>query len=198
MCVYKLQTPTDCPSSDVILYSGRRKRHPYTTKLVYVSVSKKCTWNLRKRKFLPDCLKNLWEEGMSYFEEALLWKNSPVLWSWASKLRCSIMQYTTFRNFLFGWRCIVNYMYNNQLDALSILSSLIISLLHVSGVSTAHHQEVQCIYAANGTCYTSELTVSRPARWQSTQNYNKYHFPHIYIIPPDDGLLIRPKHVEVW
>jgi len=54
---YKLQTRTDCPSSDVILYSGRRTRHPYTTKLVYVSVSKKCTWNLRKRKFLPDCLK---------------------------------------------------------------------------------------------------------------------------------------------
>jgi len=64
MCLYKLQTRTDCPSSDVILYCGRRKRHPYTTKLVYVSVSKKCTWNLRKRKFLPDCLKNLWVEGI--------------------------------------------------------------------------------------------------------------------------------------
>jgi hypothetical protein len=26
---------------------------------------------------------------------------------------------------------------------------------------------------------------------------NKHHLPHIYILPPDDGLLICPKHVEV-
>jgi hypothetical protein len=31
--------------------------------------------------------------------------------------------------------------------------------LHVSGVSTAHHQEVKCIYVANGTCYTVQLNV---------------------------------------
>jgi hypothetical protein len=33
--------------------------------------------------------------------------------------------------------------------------------LHVSDVSAALHQEVECIYVENGTCYTSELTVSR-------------------------------------
>jgi hypothetical protein len=32
--------------------------------------------------------------------------------------------------------------------------------LYVSGVSAAHFQEVECMYVANGTCYTSELTVS--------------------------------------
>jgi hypothetical protein len=57
-------------------------------------------------------------------------------------------------------------MYNSQFDALSSLSLLITTPLHVSGVSTAHHLEVECIYVANGTCYTrtSELTVSGPAR----------------------------------
>jgi hypothetical protein len=43
----------------------------------------------------------------------------------------------------------------------------------------------------NGTCYTVQLTVSGPVQ------YNKHHLPHIYILPPDDGLLIRPKHVEM-
>jgi hypothetical protein len=37
-------------------------------------------------------------------------------------------------------------------------------------------------------------------RWQSTYKYNKYHLQHIYIyiLPPEDALLISPKHVEVW
>jgi uncharacterized cupin superfamily protein len=38
----------------------------------------------------------------------------------------------------------------------------IITPLHVSGVSAAHHQEEECVYVANGTCYTSELNVSGP------------------------------------
>jgi hypothetical protein len=54
----------------------------------------------------------------------------------------------------------------------------VITPLHVSGVSAAHHQEVEWIYVAND----SQL----------------YRLPHIHIIPPDDGLQIRPKHVEVW
>jgi hypothetical protein len=49
----------------------------------------------------------------------------------------------------------------------------VITPLHVSGVLVAHHQEVECISVANGTCYTSEFTVSEPR------------------------LLIRSKHVEV-
>jgi hypothetical protein len=38
----------------------------------------------------------------------------------------------------------------------------VITPLHVSGVLSAHHQEVECIYVANGTCYTSELAVIGP------------------------------------
>jgi hypothetical protein len=44
-----------------------------------------------------------------------------------------------------------------------------------------------------------QLTVSWPG-WigtESTVQYNKYHLPHIYILPSDDGLLIRLKNVEV-
>jgi hypothetical protein len=36
---------------------------------------------------------------------------------------------------------------------------LVITPLHVSGVAVVHHQEVECIYVANGTCYTSEMSI---------------------------------------
>jgi hypothetical protein len=61
---------------------------------------------------------------------------------------------------------VVTYMceceYNNQLDALFISSLLSYNTATCSGLSTAHHQEVECIYVANGTCYSSMLTVSGP------------------------------------
>jgi hypothetical protein len=53
---------------------------------------------------------------------------------------------------------------------------LIIKPLHVLGASAVHHQEVECIHVANCACYTTKLTV---------------------ILPPDDGQLMRPKHVHV-
>jgi len=56
--------------------------------------------------------------------------------------------------------------------------------LHVSGIFVAHHQEVHCIYTTIGTCCAFQFTVCWP-----------YMF--IYSIPPDDGLQICPKHVEV-
>jgi hypothetical protein len=55
-------------------------------------------------------------------------------------------------------------MNNNQLDAPFIFSLLVITPLHVSGTSAAHHQEVECIYVANGTCYTAEWNVRGPGR----------------------------------
>jgi hypothetical protein len=54
----------------------------------------------------------------------------------------------------------------------------VITPLHVLGTSAAHHQEVECINVVNGTCYTSEMTVSGPGR-QSIIQHNKYHWPHI-------------------
>ena len=91
---------------------------------------------------------------------------------------------------------------------------------HVSGIFVAHHQEVHCIYTTFGTCcvcvcvcvyiyiyiyiYTTigtccafQLTVCWPADRQSTKKQNTYLLLYIYSIPPDDGLQIRPKHVEV-
>jgi hypothetical protein len=53
-------------------------------------------------------------------------------------------------------------MNNNQLDVLFILSALKYNTLHVSGVSTAHHQEIECTYVAKGSCYTCKLTVDWP------------------------------------
>jgi hypothetical protein len=41
----------------------------------------------------------------------------------------------------------------------------VITPLHVSGVSAAHHQEVECIYVANGTvdCQQARPGQARPA-----------------------------------
>jgi hypothetical protein len=53
-------------------------------------------------------------------------------------------------------------MYNDELDALFILSLLNYHTCTCFGRIIAHHQEAECIYVANGTCYTSELTVGGP------------------------------------
>jgi hypothetical protein len=42
----------------------------------------------------------------------------------------------------------------------------VITILHVSGISAAHHQEVECIYVANGTCYISKFTIIGPGQAQ--------------------------------
>jgi len=49
--------------------------------------------------------------------------------------------------------------------------------LHVSGIFLAHHQEVYCTY--------------------TTEKHNTYQLLYMYSIPPDDGLQICLKHVEV-
>jgi hypothetical protein len=67
--------------------------------------------------------------------------------------------------------------------------------LHVSGISVAHHQEVYCIYTTIGTCCSFQLTVCWPG-WDGTSSIST-HLLYIYSIPPDDGLQICPKRVEV-
>jgi hypothetical protein len=81
-------------------------------------------------------------------------------------------------------------MYNNQLDTLFILSLLNYHTSVCFELINSHHQVVECIYVANYTRYTSKFTDG---------GYNKYNLSHtcIHILPPDDGLLIRPKHVYV-
>jgi hypothetical protein len=79
---------------------------------------------------------------------------------------------------MFGWPWISNYTYiciTNQYDSLFIFTTP----LHASGPFVTHHQEVTP---------TDFLEI------------NKYHFAiyiYIYILPPDDGLQIAPKHVEL-
>jgi hypothetical protein len=52
----------------------------------------------------------------------------------------------------------------------------VITPLHGLDASAAHHQEVECIYVANGTCYTSELTVSRPGPMTVNSRTSFTHF----------------------
>jgi hypothetical protein len=73
--------------------------------------------------------------------------------------------------------------------------------LNVSGIFVAHHQEVYCINTTIGTYYAFQLTVCWPAAWptsrQLTEKHNTYQLLYLYNIPPDDGLQICRKHVEV-
>jgi hypothetical protein len=78
--------------------------------------------------------------------------------------------------------------------------------LHVLGIFVAHHQEVYCIYTTICMCCAFQLTDCWPGwdGWdlnltnrQSTEKHKMYQLFYIYSIPPDDGLQICPKHVEV-
>ena len=101
----------------------------------------------------------------------------------------------TFPNF---FKCFVDrlsrYICVITTNLMQYLSSVyfINQPLHVSGVFVAHHQEVYCIYTTIGTCCAFQLTVCWPGQ-QSTTCTNCC----IYSIPPDGGLQICPKHVEV-
>jgi hypothetical protein len=61
--------------------------------------------------------------------------------------------------------CII-WIISNTMHCLSSVYC-VITPLHISGVSAAHHQEVECIYVANGACYTAELTAIGPG-WNSS------------------------------
>ena len=98
--------------------------------------------------------------------------------------------------FMFCWPCIsMHPCSEKQLDALFILS---LFRLHVSGISVAHHQEVN-IYI-----YIQQLVGIVLFIWLSVvrvgmEFHNTYQllYTRIYITPPDDGLPICPKHIEV-
>jgi hypothetical protein len=66
--------------------------------------------------------------------------------------------------------------------------------LHVSGIFIAHHLEVYCIYTTISTWCTFHLTACGTD--SQNEKHNTYQL-YIYSKPPDDGLQICPKHVEV-
>jgi hypothetical protein len=94
--------------------------------------------------------------------------------------------------FMLGWPNILNYMNNNQHGALFIFSLLSYYTStrfgRIDGPSSGGRMYI-C-----GKLYLLYCTVDCQRAWPQ---YNKYHLPHVYILLPDDGLLIRPKHVEV-
>jgi hypothetical protein len=46
-------------------------------------------------------------------------------------------------------------------------------------------------------CFLVDCLFAAPINFQSTKKHNTYQLLYIYSIPPDDGLKICPKHVEV-
>jgi hypothetical protein len=65
----------------------------------------------------------------------------------------------------------------------------IIAPLHVSGISAAHHQEVECIYVASATGYTSKLTVSGPG-WNGTDGRRRLSYWSVWLYRQYDNLLL--------
>jgi hypothetical protein len=66
--------------------------------------------------------------------------------------------------------------------------------LHVSGFLVVYHQEA-AMYICNkwyAFCVLVDCQLANQASWQSTETYNTYH-----LLPPDDGQLASPKHIEV-
>jgi hypothetical protein len=77
--------------------------------------------------------------------------------------------YKLHHNFMLGWTAIrIIRIITNSMHCLSSVY-WVITPLHVSGVSAVHHQEVECIYVANGTCYTSELIIFINCKWVDTR-----------------------------
>jgi hypothetical protein len=59
----------------------------------------------------------------------------------------------------------------------------VITPLHISGVSAAHHQEVECIYVANGASHTSETGRTRKCQrdvWFTRKSLKITVFWHVW------------------
>jgi hypothetical protein len=87
-------------------------------------------------------------------------------------------------------------MYNNPLYELFVLSLLSYHTSACFGLINSL-SSVGRMYIC-GKWYWLYFWDCQRVCWQSTVEYSKYHLPHTYILPPDDGLLISPKDVEVW
>jgi hypothetical protein len=91
-----------------------------------------------------------------------------------SSTKITSISVQTNLNSMFCWQCISIFLCNkNQLDALFILS-----LFHLS----------------TSTCFGY---ICSPSSRGMLYIHNTYQLLCIYSIPPDDGLQIYPKHVEV-
>jgi len=74
--------------------------------------------------------------------------------------------------------------------------------LHVSDIFVAHHQEVYCIYTTilYVLCFSVDCLLAAARRRPTDsqlKSTTRTKLLYIYSLPPDDGLQICPKHVEV-
>ena len=108
-----------------------------------------------------------------------------------------ISHYTAINSFffMFCWPCVSIHPCNeNQLDTLFILS-----LFRQSTSTCFGHIFSPSSGGILYTVYTKQLVrvVLFSCNRQLTKKHNTYQLLYIYNIPPDDGLQICPKHVEV-
>ena len=78
----------------------------------------------------------------------------------------------------------------SQLDAQ--FSVYFVKPVRVSGITKAHHQEAYCKPRTVDTYCSFEMTVCYLV-WVPTNQDSR----QAYGMPPDDGLWLHPKHVEV-
>jgi hypothetical protein len=72
--------------------------------------------------------------------------------------------------------------------------------LYRAAVTSSYRLTPRKLYTTNTKFYVL-LTVQlhpNPANRQSTEKHNTYQLLYIYSIPPNDGLQICPKHVEIY
>jgi hypothetical protein len=104
--------------------------------------------------------------------------------------------------FMLGWPCIMNCMNNNQLDALFIFSLLSYHTSTCFGrINSPSSGGRMYIYIyIYGKWYLLYFWIGCQRTWVDSQlNSITSTIYHLFIhLPLDDGLLIRPKHVEVW
>ena len=66
--------------------------------------------------------------------------------------------------------------------------------LHVSGGSSAHHQELKTVRTGDGTGWTSSNSSTTVVG--GSKDFTKYPMLYILFWAPDDGRRNRLKHVE--
>ena len=120
----------------------------------------------------------------------------------------SILHHLTCK---YNCKCHRNFFLNNQPDALIIPILFCYKTLHVSGISSAHHQEFSTVHSALVSLMQVLMTASKQSQdgtalhfhpdsaWkQSSETCIKLTVPNIQWKTPDDGQRRCTKHVEFY
>jgi hypothetical protein len=138
-------------------------------------------------------------------------KKRPTACSWSAKQCVKVDQFILYNtlgtNFMLCWPSIPIYACNetNLMHYLSSVCSVTVPL-HISGFLVAHHQEVTMyicdhwyvLYVLVDCRCVWTLILPRPADGRLRHTTSTSGHIYLYtLLPPDDGLLESPKHVEV-